>query len=96
VRELQPMLRDCYQLALHEDPTLEGKLVVEFVIGGEPGVGGIVEQSRILDESTVRHPVLDECVGETLYMAEFEAPPAGGQVTVRYPFRLAPSADAGP
>jgi hypothetical protein len=97
IRELTPMLRDCYDLALHEDPALEGKLVVEFVIGGEPEVGGIVEESRILDESTLRHPVLDECVRETVYMAEFEDPPTGGQVTVRYPFRMSrPSADASP
>ena len=55
-------------------------------------MGGIVEESRILDDSTLRHPVLDECVQETMYMAEFEDPPAGGRVTVRYPFLMSPSA----
>jgi hypothetical protein len=95
VQELRPLLAECYELALHEDPALAGSLIVEFVIGGEPEVGGIVEDSRIDDASTLRHPVLDECVRETMYMAEFTAPAEGGQVTVRYPFRFAQAADAG-
>lgn len=96
IGDLAPLLRECYDLALHEDPALEGKLVVEFVIGGEPEVGAIVEESRILDESTLRHPVLDECVRETMYTAEFEDPPTGGRVTVRYPFRMSRSSDEPP
>ena len=96
IGDLAPLLRECYELALHEDPALEGKLVVEFVIGGEPEVGAIVEESRILDESTLRHPTLDECVRETMYTAEFEDPPTGGRVTVRYPFRMSRTPDEPP
>lgn len=96
IGDLAPLLRECYDLALHEDRALEGKLVVEFVIGGEPEVGAIVEESRILDESTLRHPVLDECVRETMYTAEFDDPPTGGRVTVRYPFRMSRTPDEPP
>lgn len=87
IQELRPLLAECYALALSEQTDLRGKLVVEFVIAGEPDVGGIVEESHI-DEvaSTLAHPTLTECVRETMYTAEFTAPEGGGRVTVRYPF----------
>lgn len=90
VRELVPLIAECYELALHEQADLEGRLVVEFTIAGEPDVGGIVEESRIAEASTLRHPTLDECVRETMYTAELEAPEGGGRVTVRYPFTFRP------
>lgn len=93
VRELVPLLAECYELAAREQPGLEGRLVVEFAIAGEPGVGGIVEESRIDDASTLRHPTLDECVRETMYTVELHAPEGGGRVTVRYPFTFSPGDD---
>jgi hypothetical protein len=89
IRELVPLIAECYELALADDPTLSGRLVVEFGITGEPGVGGIVDESRIdAEASDLSHPVLNECVRETLYTAELDAPEGGGRVTVRYPFVL--------
>ena len=90
VRELVPLIRECYELALDEQAGLEGRLNVEFVIAGEPDVGGIVEESRILDESTLVHPTLHECVRETVYTLELDPPENGGRVTVRYPFNFSP------
>ncbi len=86
VRELQPLIAECYELALEEDDTLAGRLVLEFDIEGEPEVGGVVEDSAIGDESTLTHPTLDECVRETIYTLELPAPEGGGMVHVRYPF----------
>lgn len=92
IRDLQPLLRECHELAsaglTPGSPPLEGRLVVRFVVGGEPDVGGVVEESEILDTSDVRHPLLEECFVETLYTVELPAPERGGRVTVHYPFVL--------
>lgn len=89
VRDLKPLLGECYELALHEDGALQGRLLVEFWIVGDPELGGVVEDSQILqDESTLRHPVLDECIRETMYGLELPAPEAGGRMKVRYPFQF--------
>ena len=91
IRELVPHLKDCYEEARATEPRLGGKLVVEFTIGGEPEVGGLVETSEVLEgESTIVHAGMVECVRETMYGAEFVAPPGGGQVVVRYPFAFDP------
>jgi hypothetical protein len=95
VRELIPLLSECYVAALEDAPAIVGKLVVELTIGGEPEVGGLVEASEVIaDESTIVHAGMLECVRETMYAAQFDPPEQGGTVVVRYPFAFAPSADA--
>lgn len=87
VQALQPLIRECYELALDQDPKLRGKLVTHFSIIGDPELGGVVESSELIaDRSTVRHPVLEECVKETMYAIELPAPEHGGRVEVHYPF----------
>jgi hypothetical protein len=93
VAELKPMLRDCYEDAVRTAPGLNGKLVVEFLISGEPGAGGMIESSKILDESTIDDAGLRECVRETMYALELPAPPEGGSVVVHYPFLFSSGAD---
>ena len=89
VRELVPLITECYTKALEEDPKLGGKLVVKFAIGGEPDVGGLVESSEVDPaESTITHAGMIECVRETMYGAEFVAPQEGGRVEVHYPFEF--------
>jgi len=86
IREIAPLIEECYELALEETPALEGRLVAEFSIVGEPEVGGIVERSEVLAESTLSSPTLNECVRQTIYTVELEPPEGGGRVDVRYPF----------
>lgn len=93
VRELHPLIAECYDLAREAAEregadVPEGRLVVRFVIGGEPGVGGVIEESAVMDESELRHPLLEECLTETIYTVELPAPEEGGRVTVHYPFVL--------
>ena len=89
VRALIPLLTECYMQALGDDPTLAGKLVVKFTIGGEPEVGGLVEGSEVdAEQSTIAHAGMVECVRETMYGAEFAAPREGVRVEVRYPFEF--------
>jgi len=93
VAQVRPLLGECYELAraaaAEEGEELgEGRLQMQFVFAGEPDVGGIVEESEVLEESELRHPVLDECFRETLYTLQLPAPEGGGRITVRYPFVL--------
>lgn len=89
VRALIPLLTECYTNALADDPKLAGKMVVSFTIGGEPEVGGLVEESEIDPvNSTITNAGMIECVRETMYGAEFIAPSEGGRVVVHYPFEF--------
>ncbi len=89
VRELIPLLVECYEEGLARDPKLGGSLVVDFTIEGEPGVGGVVGESAIdAAGSTLTDPAVSECVQETMFAIEIEPPAGGGVVQVRYPFEF--------
>ncbi len=92
MRELFPLLKECYENALLDAGTaLEGKLVMRYTIAGEPSVGGIIEEAYIDEERSDKlqnNPSLAQCLTETIYTMEFEAPPEGGKVTVAYPIRF--------
>lgn len=90
VREIVPLFAECYELALEEDDTLAGRLVMLMTIGGEEEVGGVIEHAAIAEDSELHHPLLDECVRETAYTIELPAPDGGGQVEVRYPLTFSP------
>lgn len=94
VRELTPLIAECYDRALEQQADLQGNLVVEFTIEGAPDVGGVVEETTIADASTLRHPSLEECVRETMYTLRLPAPEGSGSVHVRYPFRFARTDDS--
>ncbi len=84
------VLKECYQNARRERPDLGGKLVINFTIVGEPGIGGLVSESAVdAEKSTISDPGMRECVQETMYAAQFRAPAAGGEVEVTYPFVFA-------
>jgi hypothetical protein len=87
IRELVPLVKECYDNALQEQPALDGRLTVEFRIAGEPEIGGVVTESRIVEsDGGLRHAGLEECVRETMYGLQLDAPAGGGTVRVRYPF----------
>jgi RNA polymerase sigma-70 factor (ECF subfamily) len=87
VKELVPLVKECYENALRTDSTLSGKLVVTFSIVGDPTVGGLVGDSAIDDQkSTIANKAMRECVRETMYAAKFQAPKESGEVRVEYPF----------
>lgn len=91
VRELIPLMTECYTMALERDPTLEGTVVVEMTLVGEPEVGGLVGTSEVDPEaSTLLEDGFSECIRETMYALEIDPPPDGGTVRVRYPFEFRP------
>jgi hypothetical protein len=91
VREdLFPLAKDCYADALKRDPKVAGTLSVFFRIIGDRKVGGVVDEARMTDDTTIADPELQTCVRESLMSVSFDAPPDDGEVTVVYPIRFSP------
>ncbi|MFP6686021.1 MAG: hypothetical protein VB934_14985 [Polyangiaceae bacterium] len=94
LRELVPLLRECYENARQDDAEINGKLVLSYSIGGDDSVGGIVEESEIdvgESDELASNEALVQCVTETIYTIEIEPPP-GGLMQVTYPLQFS-SAD---
>ncbi len=108
VREVIPMLTECYTAMLDRHPRVGGRVVARLVVDAEPELGTIV---TMLDDTeitltgadpTVARDALDaelgefrQCLGATL--EAMALPPLGdkdgGRVEITYPFTFAPSED---
>ena len=77
----------CYEAGLEDDPALEGKVVVQFVINGE----GTVSSATSAEGTDLGHEGVESCVVETLEGWRFPKPRGGGNVIVTYPFQFTPS-----
>jgi hypothetical protein len=87
IREIVPLVKECYEMALAEDPETRGKLIVRFTIIADEEYGGLVETSELTEDSAgAGSPLLNECLRETMYALKIKAPEGGGRVTVNYPF----------
>jgi TonB family protein len=71
----------CYEARLKEIPALQGKLVVQLVIGP----GGEVASLEV-KESTLGDAGLEGCIQGKIRTWMFPKPRQGGVVTVTYPF----------
>jgi hypothetical protein len=63
-------------------------LQVSFTIDGEPGVGGLVRDSKIVTGTFPTSPELAQCFEETLTSIKVDPPEAGGSINVNYPFSI--------
>jgi len=81
VRSHQPAIAACYKAALAEQPTLEGKLVVRFVLGA----GGETTDVQ-LENSTLGSVALEACVASLVEDWTFEDAGAPDGTVVSYPF----------
>ena len=74
-------VRYCYESAMIRNTELEGKLVVNFTIGG----AGMVTTSAV-NTSTLQDARLDDCILRRLGTWKFPQPKGGINVAVTYPF----------
>lgn len=74
-------VRYCYESAMIRTPDIEGKLIVNFTIGGN----GMVKSSEV-KQSTLPDPRLDDCILRRLVTWKFPNPKGGVDVAVSYPF----------
>jgi tetratricopeptide (TPR) repeat protein len=73
----------CHEQALAQDPSVSGRVVIRFIIGGNGSVMGAA-----VDDSTVPIPSVGTCIANAVRRWQFPAPEGGGIVTVNYPFTL--------
>ena len=76
-------IRFCYEQGLQGDPSLAGRVAVDFVIGGS----GLVKAASIANSSLNSNPV-QECIVMRLKTWKFPLPQGGVDVKVSYPFVL--------
>jgi RNA polymerase sigma factor (sigma-70 family) len=88
VHAIEPLLTECYTAALDRDPSLAGRIEVQFTIEGDPDIGGLVTESAIDPTSEIKDPAFRECVQETMFAIEIDPPRDGGKVGVTYPFEF--------
>jgi TonB family protein len=74
-------IRYCYEAAMIRTTDVEGKLMVNFTIGGN----GMVKTTAV-KQSTLPDPRLDDCVLRRLVTWKFPLPKGGIDVAVTYPF----------
>jgi outer membrane biosynthesis protein TonB len=81
VKQNLPQIRYCYQKELNKNPKLFGKLVVKFVIAKDGSVS-----SASTKASTLKNPIVEQCVNARFRRMRFPKPKGGGIVIVSYPF----------
>jgi TonB family protein len=72
----------CHEQGLAQNPALEGRVVVTFVIGTDGRVMG-----SGVSESSLAVPSVGSCIANAVRRWQF-TPPSGSSITVHYPFTL--------
>lgn len=70
----------CYEKNLLKDPSLKGKVSVEWTIGGSGSVTRVRQKT-----STLRSPQVSSCIIQAIKRWRFPKP-TGGNVTISFPF----------
>jgi len=70
----------CYEKNLLKDPSLKGKVSVEWTIGGSGSVTRVRQKT-----STLRSPQVSSCILQAIKRWRFPKP-TGGNVTISFPF----------
>jgi len=78
-------IRSCYERELKSNPTLAGKVTIQFTIEERGTVSGV----KVSDNTTGSPPV-GTCVANAIQRFRFNPGPDGGSVTFSYPFVFAP------
>jgi TonB family protein len=81
IKRKMSQIKYCYQRELQKDPSLSGKLTIQFTIAKD----GTVSQAKT-HSSTVGSSAVDQCVVQRFYQMQFPEPKGGGIVVVKYPF----------
>ena len=87
MREVIPMLAECYDAAR---PTLEGsrlELVAEITLSGDPDIGTIIDTKALADNAGKALPAkFDDCLRTTFMTLALPPLTEGDKIEVRYPF----------
>jgi TonB family protein len=78
-------IKACYERELKRNPTLAGKVTIQFTIEEQGTVSGV----KVTENSTGEDAV-GQCVANAVQRFRFTPGPDGGSVTFSYPFVFAP------
>jgi tetratricopeptide (TPR) repeat protein len=73
----------CYERELTRNPSLQGRVMIQFTIGP---LGNV--PAALVQNSTMNSPSVEQCIASAVRRWEFPRPPGGGIVIVSYPFVL--------
>jgi hypothetical protein len=90
-----PLAKDCYLTALGHNPRLAGRIELHFQIIGDRKVGGVVDEAKFLEGTTIDDREFQTCVRESMLSVSFAAPPDDGSLTVTYPITFSPDEPEG-
>lgn len=89
IRDLTPLLLDCYSEAFDRLPSKEGTMTVRLVLVGEPGSSTLVDEVELGgDAHLVGDAAFVECMRETLYTVEMPEMPGPETWNVNYPLTM--------
>lgn len=78
-------VRYCYESAILRNPDAQGKLMIEFSIGGKGSASGFVKQAKV-SSATLNDGSIGDCIVKKLTHWKFPNPRGGVDVAVNYPF----------
>lgn len=87
VKDNRKPVRECYEKARKDLPTLQGDLVIHFVLDPE----GKVKLAELNQErSTLKSPAVSECAIKVIKGIQFPPSSRGMETEANYPFNLMP------
>lgn len=86
-QQLEP-LKGCYDLALKDEPGLEGELSLKVVLGGR---GSTPEDVTVDEASTLKSSTAASCVKARFLSTEWPAPKKRAEISVTLKFAVAPA-----
>jgi hypothetical protein len=86
VRQNFGRFRLCYENGLRENPALEGRVAVRFLIGVDGGVAAASDAGSAMPD-----PAVVACVTRAFRGLSFPSPSGGATVTVTYPILFSPA-----
>ncbi|HOX47224.1 MAG TPA: hypothetical protein PK668_26755 [Myxococcota bacterium] len=97
LKEIRPLLRDCYRGAMQADPELVGYARVNVGLVADDEYGALVESSDVVgDERIAGSATLTECLRETLYELRFPPRQVRGRMQVGLALVFASGGETGP
>ena len=78
-------VRSCYNAGLSKNPTLAGRVTIQFSIVGSGKVA-----SSVVEENTTKDSAVGNCIAKAVKRWTFPKVDKGGTALVSYPFRLTP------
>ena len=90
MKEIVPMLAECYEAEMDSIPEAQTKIVAELTLTGDPDVGTLIDAKQLAtDEGKPLSTRFDDCLRGNLQLLALPPLAEGDRVEVRYPFLFA-------